>query len=304
MEFHLFPLFALLLVLEGINSSLLPAEVYWRSKLPNTPLPKALQDLLKPADERKKITYSFSEDAVGARICYEISYWEKMTKISNQNSIPSNTTTIFFLQDDLLPGKKMKLAFTKSTNGSNFLPREIAESIPFSTNKLSEILNHFSINPRSKEAEIMKITIEECEAPNLRGQDKYCATSLESLVDFAIGKYGKNVEAVLNEAEEENESQEYTILKGIIMVGEEQIVCHRERYVYAVFYCHTIKFTKVYSISMVGEDGSKAKAIVVCHTDTSAWSPKHYAFQVLKVKPGGPPICHFLNDDAIVWVPY
>ncbi|EEF39407.1 hypothetical protein RCOM_0586060 [Ricinus communis] len=54
----------------------------------------------------------------------------------------------------------------------------------------------------------------------------------------------------------------------------------------------------------MGIDGSKATAAVVCHLDTSAWNPKQFAFQVLKVKPGGPPICHFLNIDTIVWVPY
>ncbi|KDP46067.1 hypothetical protein JCGZ_06578 [Jatropha curcas] len=61
--------------------------------------------------------------------------------------------------------------------------------------------------------------------------------------------------------------------------------------------------TNVYMIPLVGADGSKAKALIVCHLDTSAWNPKHFAFQVLNVKPGGPPVCHFLNSDTIVWVP-
>ncbi|KAJ9182695.1 hypothetical protein P3X46_006660 [Hevea brasiliensis] len=165
---------------------------------------------------------------------------------------------------------------------------------------LPQILKYFSIEPSSKEAQTAKRTIEDCEAPNIRGENKYCATSLESLVDFVITKFGKKVQALANEAEKKNKEQEYTMLKGIKMIGDNQIVCHNA---YAVFYCHTINAMKAYTIPLEGVDGSKAKAIAVCHADTSAWNPKHIAFQILKVKPGGPPICHFVNSDTIVWVP-
>ncbi|KAF2296552.1 hypothetical protein GH714_040613 [Hevea brasiliensis] len=154
----------------------------------------------------------------------------------------------------------------------------------------------------SLDAQIAKRTIKDCEAPNIRGENRYCATSLESLVDFVITKFGKKVQALANEAEKENKEQECTILKGIKMIGDNQMVCHKMRYAYAVFYCHTINAT-AYTIPLEGVDGSKAKAVAVCHADTSAWNPKHLAFQILKVKPGGPPICHFLDSDTIVWVP-
>ncbi|CDP20906.1 unnamed protein product [Coffea canephora] len=56
-------------------------------------------------------------------------------------------------------------------------------------------------------------------------------------------------------------------------------------------------------VNLVGADGAKVKAVAVCHRDTSAWNPRHLAFQLLKVKPGTVPICHFLPEDHIVWVP-
>ncbi|KAJ9182685.1 hypothetical protein P3X46_006650 [Hevea brasiliensis] len=304
MDFHLLLIFALFIIVLKGNDASLPAEVYWQSMLPNTPFPKALQDFLHPADIGKEITFSLSEDYMPqncARATYGVGYWPDNRKFV-KNSISNATTTVYFLYDDLLPDKKMRIIFTKSTNGSNFLPRKIAESIPFSSNKFPEILNYFSINSTSKEAEIMKQTIEECEAPGIRGEDKHCATSLESLVDIVVAKFGKNVQAFSNEAEKENKKQEYTILKGIKMMGENHMVCHKERYAYAVFYCHRIKTTKVYKVPLMGFDGSKAEAAVVCHMDTSAWNPYHYAFQILNVKPGGPSICHFLNSDAVVWI--
>ncbi|KAF2288743.1 hypothetical protein GH714_012203 [Hevea brasiliensis] len=163
------------------SNASLPAKLYWQSMLPNTPLPKVLKDLLQPDAGNRS---AFSEvDVVaepgtnsGRRATYGVGHWEENKKFEQKEIF--NTTTIYFLQDGLHPDKKMKLTFTKSTNGSNFLPRKIAETLPFSSNKLPEILNYFAIEPTSKEAQILKHTIAECEAPSIRGEHKYCATSL------------------------------------------------------------------------------------------------------------------------------
>ncbi|XP_025013823.1 BURP domain protein RD22-like, partial [Ricinus communis] len=171
------------------------------------------------------------------------------------------------------------------------------------SNKSHKILNYFSIKFSSKGAQIIKQKIEECEAPRIKGDDKYCATSFEPLVDFVTVKFGIKIQTFSTESEEENKKQWYTILKRITLVSDNQIICHKQRYPYAVFYCHTINATKTYMVPLVSVDGSKAKATVVRHLDTSTWNPKHFAFQVLKLKPEGPPICHFFNTDAIIWVP-
>lgn len=99
---------------------------------------------------------------------------------------------LFFLEKDMNPGTKMNLHFFKSSNGATFLPRQVAESIPFSSNKMIDILNRFSIQPNSREAETMRKTIKECEQPGIQGEEKFCATSLESMVDFSISKLIEN----------------------------------------------------------------------------------------------------------------
>jgi hypothetical protein len=98
--------------------------------------------------------------------------------------------------------------------------------------------------------------------------------------------------------------QQYVIAKGVKRFGEKNkaVVCHKENYPYAVFYCHKTDTTKVYSVPLEGVDGNRVKAVAVCHTDTSQWNPKHLAFQVLKVQPGTVPVCHFLPQDHVVWV--
>ncbi|XP_059639092.1 BURP domain-containing protein 5-like [Cornus florida] len=253
--FHFLPIFSFLsLALVASYVALTPGG-YWESVLPNTPMPKASMDLLHP--ERIE----------------EESSWMRLGKGTAGKDSP-----LFFLENDMKPGMMMNLHFTKTANAAPFLPRQIAESIPFSSNKMQQILNQFSVKSNSMEADIMKTTIKGCEKPAMEGEEKYCTTSFQTQL------------------------QKYSIA-GAKMVGEDAVVCHNQNYPYAVFYCHKIHATKAYIVSLVGADGTRAKAVAACHADTSEWNPKHLAFQVLKVKLGTTiPICHFLNEDDIVWV--
>ncbi|EEF39410.1 conserved hypothetical protein [Ricinus communis] len=66
----------------------------------------------------------------------------------------------------------------------------------------------------------MEQTIKACEALGIKGEDKYCATSLESLVDFVVPRFGKEVQAFPRKAEEEDKKQKYTIFKEIKTMGD------------------------------------------------------------------------------------
>lgn len=154
----------------------------------------------------------------------------------------------------------------------------------------------------------MKNTLHECEEPAVNGEKKTCATSLESMVDFATSSLGtRRVRAISTtvRGEPQARKQRYAITGSGVRranIGDEVVACHAEAYAYAVFYCHAAGSTRAYEVSMVGEeDGARAEAVAVCHTDTAAWNPKHLAFQVLKVAPGSVPVCHFLPQDSVVW---
>lgn len=222
---------------------------------------------------------------------------------SENQLLDDPTRALFFLEKDMHPGTKMNLHFTEDSNAATFLPRQVAKSIPFSSNKLPEIFNHFSVNPGSFEAEMMQNTIKECEEPGIKREQKVCATSLESMIDFSTSKLGKSVRAISTEVEKGTKMQKYTIAAGVRqMAGDKSVVCHKQNYPYAVFYCHATQTTRAYMVPLEGADETKVKAVAVCHTDTSAWNPKHLAFQVLKVKPGTIPVCHFLPEDHMIWV--
>lgn len=211
---------------------------------------------------------------------------------------------LFFLEKNLRPATKLTLHFPKtSLPESTFLPHQVAKNLPFSSHKLPQIFDQFSVKPTTLEAELIERTIKECEAPNMVGEDKYCATSLESMVDFSISKLGNKVTAISTQVEKDTNLQEFTV-SGVAKksVHDKAVVCHKQSYPYAVFYCHATQHTRAYKVSLVGADGTRVDAVAVCHTDTSAWNPKHLAFQVLKVKPGTVPVCHFLPQDHVVWV--
>ncbi|KAJ0986313.1 hypothetical protein J5N97_004669 [Dioscorea zingiberensis] len=216
---------------------------------------------------------------------------------------------LFFLEKDLSPGAKLNLRFTKTTSGSPFISRSKANTIPFSSNKLPEILTRFQVEPSSVEAEAMKNTLAECEEPAVRGESKLCATSLESMVEFSMLSLGtRDVQAISTKVSESRDAaaekqQSYSVAPSgaQAMAGEKLVACHAQPYAYAVFYCHATSKSKAYKVPLVGKDGTKVEAVAVCHLDTAAWNPKHLAFQVLKVKPGTVPVCHFLPQDHVVW---
>ncbi|KAB1204421.1 Dehydration-responsive protein RD22 [Morella rubra] len=377
MEIHLLRIFAFLTLALVASHAALPPEEYWKSVLPNTPMPKAISDLLQPdlLDEKNTAVnvgkggvnvdagkgkpggtsvnvgkggvnvnsgkgkpgggtkVNVGGEGVGVNagtpgkgtgvvvgkggVSVNTGHKGKPVNVNVKpgaqpflyNYAASETqlhddpnVALFFLEKDMHPGTKMNLLFTKSTDTTTFLPRQVAKSIPFSSNKLQEILNLFSVKRGSPEADIMENTIEECEKPGIKEEEKYCATSLESMIDFSTSKLGKDVQAISTESGKETQLQKYTILPGAKkMTSKKAVVCHKQNYAYAVFYCHATHTTRVYQVPLEGVDGTKAEAVAVCHTDTSAWNPKHLAFQVLKVKPGTVPVCHFLPSDHVVW---
>ncbi|KAH0696398.1 hypothetical protein KY290_013765 [Solanum tuberosum] len=210
----------------------------------------------------------------------------------------------YFFENDLKKGNIINFPFLKHKNDAPFLPRQ--STIPLSSKKIPEILNHFSIDSKSKDAQTIKETIDLCEEPDLHKEKKFCATSLESMVDFMLSELGtNNIQAITTEVEGESSQifQKYTTEKVEQIADGNNMVCHKVNYPYAVHYCHVGGRTKTFMVSMIGVDGTKVKALSVCHQDTSFWTPKGLPFVVLNVKPGTTPICHFLLNDQIVIFP-
>ncbi|KAL1168321.1 hypothetical protein V6Z11_A05G075100 [Gossypium hirsutum] len=317
---HFLLIFSLLSLAFAGKHGTLPEEDHWISVFPNTPMPKALKDLLAPPAEalrkelKNKDGTNKKSKGVNAPINPFIIYGKESKGLSkelktkdhiNKKSKGVNAPiSPFIIYGEKSKGNKKQ--GSAAINGTMYFFQEdlhpVARSIPFSSNEFPQILNLFSLDPESMEATDMEQTINVCEREGMRGEEIFCATSFESFVDSSVSKLGKNIQLLANELAKETNNPVFTIGRGIQNMGEEELVCHKMSYPYAVFLCHSIDSTMVYKVPLVGMDGTKAKALVICHKDTSAWSPSHPVFEILKVKPGTVPICHFAVRDTLAWV--
>ncbi|XP_058074369.1 BURP domain-containing protein 3-like isoform X2 [Magnolia sinica] len=294
-----------------------PSEAYWQKVLPNTPMPSAVRDFfnLDLMDEKTGTTIDVGKVKHKGGVNENTGHKGKPVVIHAINpkyrfaaptdaadQLRDQKVAVFFLKKDLHTGARMNLIFPKAITGSTLL-RGSLSGPPLDGKKLPEIINKFSIEPKSPEAKAIKKTLQACTEPAIKGEDRYCTTSIESMIDFTVSNIGTDVQVLATTVGKDTSNQMYTIAPGVQkMRSPKSVACHPQIYVYPVYYCHETHATSAYVVPLVGTDGSKVKAVAMCHEDTSSWNPKHISFQLLKVKPGSVPICHFLSQDNIVWV--
>ncbi|KAH9696081.1 BURP domain-containing protein USPL1 [Citrus sinensis] len=237
--------------------------------------------------------------------------------LHDSHSIPSHmnhmdpSTMVFFTLKDLKIGETMPIYFRKRDPSAypQALPREEADSIPFSLKQLPYLLQFFSFSDDSPLAKAMEGTLNHCEVPPIEGETKICATSLESMLDFVHGTFGLETKfQVLSTkflAKSATIFQNYTILQvPKPMVAPKMVACHIMPYPYAIFYCHSqMTENKLFGVSLGGDNGDRVEAVAVCHMDTSHWSRDHASFRVLGIEPGSSHVCHFFQADNIVYIP-
>ncbi|OMO74269.1 hypothetical protein CCACVL1_16862 [Corchorus capsularis] len=221
---------------------------------------------------------------------------------------------VFFTLNELKVGKTIPIYFPKNdpSKSPQLLPKEEADSIPFSLKQLPYLLRFFSFSQGSPQAIAMENTLRECETKPIKGETKFCATSLDSMFDFARTIFGLNskfqIVATIHLISKSNTHfQNYTILgtpKEISTPKMKMVACHTMPYPYAVLYCHSQETqNRVFKVSLGGENGDRVEAVAVCHMDTSQWTPNHVSFRVLGIEPGTPGVCHFFPADNFVLIP-
>lgn len=220
---------------------------------------------------------------------------------------PMMDHVLFFKMEDLHLGKTMTIRFPDKNTGfpsSHLLPREEADKIPFSLKLFPHILQLFSISQPSLQADTMKTVLTECESKPLTGEIKFCATSLESMLDFSRSVLGPKIK-ILSSTMRSPSLQNYTVVEVPQEIPASNVVsCHTAPYPYVIFMCHYLHKSRLFKSSLVGEtNGDRIELISTCHLDTSDWSPDHIGLQVLGSEPGKMPVCHFLMADNFAWIP-
>lgn len=221
------------------------------------------------------------------------------------------SSNLFFHINELKLSQKIPLYFPIKDPSTvpHMIPKEEADSIPFSLTQLPQILEFFKFPQDSIQSKAIKETLTHCEFPPIKGEKKFCATSLESMLENLGQIFGSgNNFKVLTTTQMRNwtpQLQNYTILEDPKEIyGTKMVGCHPVPYPYAVFYCHGQKRdTKLFMLSLEGDkDGVRLEAVGICHMDTSHWDPHHVSFRLLGIEPGTSPVCHVFPQDNLVWV--
>lgn len=221
--------------------------------------------------------------------------------------------TLYFLEQDILPGNTMNLHFTKTTNEATFIPRRIADEMPFSLQKLHQVFAKLAGEPdpdRPDQQNIIRKTIQRCEELRIQGKESQsCLTSLESIINFITTRLGTDFQAISTEVKhgETQLGQNYTVENGVKKLqGSKFVACHKLNYPYAVFYCHAFEADEAYAVRvpLKGSNGEEeVVAVGVCHVRPKLEWEKYMVrvpTRMAAVKSGRVPLCHFLAGDSIV----
>ncbi|CAL5038177.1 unnamed protein product [Urochloa decumbens] len=232
--------------------------------------------------------------------------------VHSHNDNGNKVADVFFFHDVLRPGSMITPIIPPTTSLPTLLPRHEANSLPFSTKRLDDILAMFTPASRAMADEI-RWTLDTCEHPRpVPGENAGCATSLESLAKLPAALLGtRNVRAIsgdmpVDPAGTMARRGRYNVT-AVQKLSESPVaaVCHDLTYPYAVFYCHTTNPTAAYLVTLEAEDSAAPamEALAVCHLDTSQWSPRQPFLVAHNLRPGDVAVCHFLSKLSIVWVP-
>uniref|UniRef100_A0A0E0LAT8 BURP domain-containing protein n=1 Tax=Oryza punctata TaxID=4537 RepID=A0A0E0LAT8_ORYPU len=238
---------------------------------------------------------------------------------------------VFFFHDALRPGSVITPTIPPTTSLPAFLPRHVADTIPFTVDRFADVVAMFAPASLAMAREI-RWALDTCgqhpRAALLPGEKAGCATSLESLADLAASLLGTRDVRAFSAADLPTDGPTTPARRGRYNVTSVRelsatagssaagvVACHDLTYPYAVFYCHSTKPTAAYAVTLVAAttgdgdgDGASAspatmEALAVCHLDTSRWRADNPFFVAHGVKPGEVSVCHFLTKLSIVWVP-
>uniref|UniRef100_A0A0E0FDK2 BURP domain-containing protein n=1 Tax=Oryza meridionalis TaxID=40149 RepID=A0A0E0FDK2_9ORYZ len=275
------------------GSTPVTAAQFWEKALPGTPMPKSIVDLVNKGVHHSPLGEQYYAAAAAAwrpDACFGYSY-----RINCGGPGEVAASGFFFHEAAVRVGATMNVTLPPEPTAS-FLPRDVADKIPFFFPYLADALAMFKVAPGSAEAAEMSQTLRGCEAPPLADEQKACATSLEGVVEAAARMLGGGAMWAAASAYPAAglARREYAVEAVAPFAGGCcNAACHGTRWPYAVYNCHASAGpSKAYVVTLRG--GATVAMAALCHRDTSNWNPEHPALVALGTRPGGAPVCHFL----------
>ncbi|XP_042488184.1 polygalacturonase non-catalytic subunit AroGP2-like [Macadamia integrifolia] len=230
---------------------------------------------------------------------------EKYDRLPNETplSVASQGGLPYFRESMVREGSSISVPDLRdSMSYKSFLPRSLVSKIPFSFTRIKELKKLFDVVDDSDIDEYIQNTLETCEKSPIRGEQCICATSAEDLIDFIVEKLGHHFYAWSTENVEG--SYKNVIIGAVRLIHgnltEPPALCHSMPFLFQVYYCHVFQKVKIYAVDILA--GKKVNhAIMACHYDTSTWDPNSLAFKMLGFGPGLIEVCHWMNENEVVW---
>ncbi|KAH7281995.1 hypothetical protein KP509_35G007100 [Ceratopteris richardii] len=210
---------------------------------------------------------------------------------------------LFFNESELSVGNTMELPDQEPHIPTRaFLPPTL-EPLLFNSSgsRLSHVLHVFGFEPYSHLAQSMNDTLELCNHSSMEGETRTCVATFEDMLAFAMSLTGSyNFSILAGDVLQPQGIVKVLDLQEMTNEGQSaSIACHNAMFPFQVFYCHYIRGTKVFNVTLEIETTNEIiMAIASCHPRVRIPLEE---FHVPKIQ--NELLCHWNFGDNIVWVP-
>ncbi|XP_027166707.1 BURP domain-containing protein 16-like [Coffea eugenioides] len=184
----------------------------------------------------------------------------------------------------------------------SFLPSQTASKISVTENDLRKLFPQSFESPQTKDA--IQYTLIYCNTPALKEEPQSCAKSLEEMIEFSKTAIGDKNMVALASKNTEGSRKELMVGRVEKLKYGKTVACHQLFLPFATYFCHLLSNIEVYAVDVV-EPRTKVPVntvTVVCHMDTSGWSPDHVALKILKTSPGQSEACHWMSQSDLIFI--
>eukprot|EP01018_Ginkgo_biloba_P028287 Gb_00399 [translate_table: standard] len=286
---------------------------WWREKLPDIQVPQEVQIRMSPLTEGevhiwRKIMNESDLRLNATEFCSSANlqcdqYGNILSGSTFAYGLPNNRyepeTHMFIAAKELKEGGVITLPDLHSPiNWKAFLPRDVAEMIPFSSATLPQVLAMFRIDRNSNMSHNMMSTLKTCESRLEEGEVRQCSTSIEGMVEFALGANRSHSLELVSHPSTVGSGKKARITKMVrreYVVSKPPVACHSLVFPYGVFYCHSFKGTNTIEMELQVLENDKHNANKVINGTAVC----HYFSNGM----GKEAVCHLIYGGTLLWLP-
>ncbi|KAH7441035.1 hypothetical protein KP509_03G022400 [Ceratopteris richardii] len=293
-----------LLVASASVSTASKLSSYWDHELPRTPMPTAMTKFASPLSDSvaQKLLprlrngaplISFKDEALCAKAGLRCP--EKVVVVTG--SQPRVCIPPFFNYEyGVLPCYPSASAYATQASTIFFSPT----SLSLKWENLPELMAFFGVHKGSAMELDMENTVAHC-AYRSEHEARACVTSGEDMVNFITKAMGTNVDVYSTGLSAMQNATVVDVVK-VASQGRKVASCHNMKFPSLLFSCHMSQTSELMQVSLKSTDIHSSHRLAICHMDTSYWNPGHIAFQVLNMKPGDGPVCHWFPENSFIFV--